>query len=157
MESKINEMELSRNSDILSNIDKLYDSMNNILNDTEFNDLLISLKDIHISEVNSTFNNFKILLESIKTQYIHEDFTQIAYFMNTLELLLNEELDRYENLTSELDIKLAELYELFEKYPFLVQNTKYAYATSASGYGEGYGFGESNESSNKVLNNKNSF
>ena len=125
LESLIQEMELSRNNDILLAIDDLYDSMNNIINNTDFNDLLLSLKDINITELNSTFNDLKILLESIKSDLPDEDFTEIDFLMDNLETLLNDELEKYENLTLELNEKLAELFDLFAKYPFLSEHTKY--------------------------------
>ena len=127
LEFLIQEMETSRNNDTLLAIDTLYDSINNIINNTEFNDLLLSLKDINITELNSTFNELKELLESIKINYLSEDFTEIDLLMDDLETLINEDLERYENLSSQLNEKLAELFKLFEEYPFLMDHTKYAY------------------------------
>lgn len=168
LEARIEAMELSRNNDTLLAIDALYDYINNFRNDTEFNDfllslkfneLLLSLKDINITELNSTFNELKLLLESIKTEYPDDDFTEIDYLMDSIETLLNEELESYENLTSELDEKLAELFELFDKYPFLRDHTKYAtdfehivYCNEDGGeYVGGYkGLGNGSKSFNKV-------
>lgn len=149
LELKIGEMELSRNQDILAAVDDLYYAINNITNNTEFNDLLLSLKDIHISEVNSTFNDLKTLLESIKLEYPDEDFTEIDFLMDTLETLLNEELERYENLNLELNEKLDELFELFEKYPFLTQYTKYSPDVSNTGFaGVGAVYGHDSKEDN---------
>ena len=149
LEALILEMELSRNNDTLLAIDNLYDAINKITNNTEFNELLLSLKDINITELNSTFNELKILLEVIKSQYPNEDFAEVDSLMATLELLINEELEKYESLTSQLSEKLAELYDLFEQYPFLRQHTKYdyMYATAA-----GSGAGESPSEDSKNTN-----
>ena len=128
LEFLIHEMELSRNNDTLLAIDNLYDAINNITNNTEFNDLLLSLKDINIIELNSTFNELKTLLELIKAENPNEDFTEVDSLMAALEALINEDLLKYETLNAQLREKLAELYELFDKYPFLRQHTKYLYS-----------------------------
>jgi len=142
LEALIKEMELSRSNDTLLAIDAIYDSMNSIVNNTEFNELLLSLKDIDINEINSTFNELKSLLESIKAEYPDEDFLEVDSLMSDLEILLNRELEKYENLTSELDEKLAELFELFSKYPFLMDHTKYSHGlvdfVANTGYVGGY-------------------
>lgn len=169
LERMIEAMELSRNNDTLLAINALYDYINNLTNNTEFNDfllslkfneLLLSLKNINITELNSTFNELKMLLESIKGEYPDEDFTEIDLLMANLEILLNEELEIYENSTSELEEKLAELFELFDKYPFLKDHTKYSIyyddivdgVSNSVKYAGGYKDLETgSESSNKVL------
>lgn len=92
LESMIETMEISRNDDILLAFDSLYDSINHITNNIEFNDLLLSLKGINITEASSTFEELKRLLGSIKEEYPDEDFTEIDYLMSNLETLLNEDL-----------------------------------------------------------------
>ncbi|KZX12082.1 hypothetical protein [Methanobrevibacter curvatus] len=126
LQSKIYEMDLSRNQDLILIIDELYNSINIISNNTEFNELLLNLKNISLNDTKSTFNELKILLGSIKEDYPTENFTKIDDLISTIELMLNEEYLKYENLTQELAEKLEELYELFDEYPFLIQNTKYA-------------------------------
>ncbi|MCL2157233.1 MAG: hypothetical protein FWH54_04340 [Methanobrevibacter sp.] len=121
----IEKMEVSRNEDILLAIDELYEAINEITNNSEFNDLLVTLKDINITELNSSFNDLKKLLESIKEEYPDEDFTEIDLLVDNLESLINEELELYENLNLELKDNLAELEELYEKYPFLDQQIIY--------------------------------
>ena len=118
---KIENIELTRNENILLAIDELYEAINKVTSNSQFNDKLLSIKDINITDVNSTFNELKSILESIKEEYPDEDFTEIDLSMDNLESLLNEELETYENLTSELKNNFAELGELFEEYPFLVQ------------------------------------
>ena len=120
--SLIEKMELSRSDDILLIIDDLFEAINKITNNTEFNDLLLSLKDINITELTSSFNDLKKLLESIKEEYPDEDFTEIDSLMTQFEILLDMELDEYESLVSKLKDKIVELYELYEKYPFLGQD-----------------------------------
>ncbi|MGL6298986.1 MAG: hypothetical protein ACRC1M_07465 [Methanobacteriaceae archaeon] len=155
LEFRIAEMEKSRNSDILLTIDELVSSMDNIPHNTEFSDLALSLKNISISEINSTFNDLKTLLLSLKAQNPHENFTEIDIIMDKLEIMLNTELETYENLSSELREKKAELYELFEKYPFLAQNTKYImYNYASSRYGNSKSAGDS-DNSQKTANKNN--
>ncbi|MBF4467967.1 MAG: hypothetical protein ISP01_01045 [Methanobrevibacter arboriphilus] len=122
----IQEMELSRNNNTLLSISTLYDAINNITNKTEFNKLLLSLNDVNINNVNVTLIELKKLLESIKSEYPSENFTDVDYFISLLEDNLFIELEKYMNLTSERDTRLAELADLFDNYPFLMQNTKYA-------------------------------
>ena len=121
LQANIEKIELSRSDDILLAIDELYEAINKITNNTEFNDLLLTLKDINISHVNSTFEELKRIFESIKEDNPDEDFTEIDSLMDNLESMLTEELEKYENLTLELKDNYAKLGELFEKYPFLVQ------------------------------------
>ena len=152
----IEKMQLSRNEDILLTIDELFVAINKITNNSEFNELLLSLKEINITELNSSFNDLKSLLESIKEEYPDEDFTEIDLLMEKLESLINEELESYENLTFELKDKIVELFELYEKYPFLGQDVfksvcgdhVWLHADSkfvASGYG-----GSENDKNNNV-------
>ena len=117
----IEKMELSRSDHILLAIDELYEVINKIMDNSEFNDLLLSLKNCNISDVNSIFHDLKKLLESIKDDFPDEDFSEIDLLMANLEIMLNEELGLYENLTLELKDNYALLGELLEKYPFLGQ------------------------------------
>ncbi len=151
LESIIEKMELFRNEDILLAIDELYENINKITNNTEFNDLLLSLKNINIIESNSTFNDLKMILESIKEEYPDENFSEIDLLMDNLETLLNEELEIYENLTLELKEKLAELTELYEKYPFLNSEENYL-APIASVFAFSDSAFEKNQKENQINN-----
>jgi len=151
LQEKIEKMELSRNEDILLAIDELHQAINKITNNAEFNELLLSLKEINITEINSTFNELKKILETIKGEYPDEDFTEIDSLMENLETLLNEEFETYEKLTFELKEKLSELDELYEKYPFLNEYLNKSifddgsqFITKVGGYGD-------SKDSNKVL------
>jgi len=156
LESKMFEMENSRNNDTLALIDEFFsylDSFKNnltIVNNNnsyyagngsenssilEFINLLSSLKDMDINDVNSSFEELKSLLILIKAEYPNENFTEIDNYMVVLGESLEKELEEYEKLKEELELKLEELYELFDKYPFLMQHTKYdnPYDTGAAG------------------------
>ena len=134
LEALIQKMGLSRSDDILLAIDNLFDSMGSIVDNADFNDLLLSLKDININLLSSTFNDLKIMLESIKSEYLDEDFSEVDYLMDNLETLLNKELERYGNLSSQLTEELADLFEFFDKYPFLRDHTKYNNSDSPNYY-----------------------